>query len=143
MARKIKLIVGIVLMACLFLPLSTCSRAPLKFERIEGKQLQHVEYKNYVVTLGETRVVPYLFALPFVLPLILAVAGFFGVGASLWKELLNILSAIAVIGMVAFHWFVAKLALGGYFAGIAAIGVIVLSISGIRQWMAERRLRSG
>lgn len=137
MLRVVKLVISLLLMACLFLPLSTCSREPTKIEIVQGTATETLHYNNHVITAGETRIGSYLIAVPFVLPLLLAVLGLFR--REIWLEVLNILCAFSVVGVVIIHAFIAKLALGGYLAMGSALACLAGAVISIRQIVVARR----
>ena len=117
MLNKIKLICAVILMACLFLPLSTCTKQPHPQDPVQ----EVVVYERYVVMndhkTGNASVFErYGVALIFILPLLFSVAALFRTAGGIFYTWIDLCAAMAVIFVVVIHWMTGQLVFGGYLA---------------------------
>lgn len=122
MLKKIKAIAALLLIVCLFLPLSQCTQPPLPTD----KNQSDVIYDLYVVQRESDAQWKYFPAIPFVLPLLMVLFNFGVKHEKLRYELLDLILGMCAVGVVLLHVFVAKLVTGGYLA-MAAAGTYMLA----------------
>jgi hypothetical protein len=130
-----KILASFLLVVCLFLPMSKCSRDVLPVEQVEsGKAF----YEFYVVQDLED-IKSYLFAIPFVIPFIMVLLSLTGKGPMLVYEIFDVIYAILVLVELSLHAYFANLIWGGYIALIAAVVCLATSIYSSYLLLKEKR----
>lgn len=126
MLKKIKLIAALLLLVCLFLPLSTCSRQPLPVKNQPNPEPVVIE--RYVAGDSGSLWMDYVPVVVFVLPLLWVLLSFRQVLVHWALLLAELLNAVAVLAVVYLHDYTGRLVLGGYLAASASITLLLLVI---------------
>lgn len=145
MFKKVKLMCALVLMACLFLPLSTCTKLPHP-TAVE----QEVEVFERYVVMPEKGAQGYSIfhrfgpAIVFILPLLFSLAALFRAKASIFYALVDLSSALALLFVVAGHAVMGNLVLGGYLAASFGACYFILALMllfvDVRQRLREKEV---
>ncbi len=122
MFKKIKGVAALLLIICLFLPLSQCSQPPLP----TASNSTAIVYEYYAVQ--HNNIWGYFPAIPFVLPLLMVLFNVKAKREKLRYELIDVVLGVLVLTLVLLHAFVAKLIFGGYLALFAALGYLLASL---------------
>ena len=124
MLKKIKLVAALLLLVCLFMPLSTCSRQPLP--KRDQPMPEPVVMERYVAGSTGTLWMDYLPVAIFVLPLLWVLLSLRETLVSWGLLLAEMLNAVAVLAVVYLHDYTGRLALAGYLAALAGLVLLVL-----------------
>lgn len=127
MLKKIKLFFSLLLLACLFLPLSTCTIKP----NPQATDQTVKTYDRYAIMQGEDISFSQEYGAVFVLalPFVLSLAALFRSRVRWFYTLVEIVAALAVLGLVGIHAFTGtQLASGGYLALLSGISLFFINI---------------
>lgn len=131
MLNKIKLLASLLIIACLFLPLSTCTSKP----HAQAVDQTEKVFERYAVIVDDvdskqkTSIIQrYGAALLFCLPFIFALAAVFRAVDNMFYTLVEVVAGLAALFVVAVHGFTGELALGGYIALTGGLTYTLLAI---------------
>lgn len=124
MLKKLKGIAALLLLVCLFLPLSQCSRPPLPTTKDQTTTVIQL----YAVPQKVDSYWRFLPAVFFVFPLLMVLFNWRVKSEKLRYELIDVIFGLLVLSVILLHAFAAKLLAGGYLALIAAAAYLLASL---------------
>lgn len=142
MLNIIKTLVAVVLVVCLFLPLSSCQYQ--NHSRTDAEPEVQTEY-FYVVIDKEMNASPLRFipAAVFCLPFLLSLVALMRKKVTIKENLMGIISASFIASYIMAYHYLTALEVGGYLAITASLLYLLLSvigtIIGIRLYMESKR----
>lgn len=141
MLKKLKLIASLLLISCLFLPLSTCTTQP--HPQAADQTVEVTE--RYALILNDNGahantpfIQRYGAGLLFLLPFIFALAALFRAQDNLFYNLIEIIAGLAALFVVAVHNFTGELAIGGYLALLGGLSYTLMAGALFFQGLAHR-----
>lgn len=128
MFTKIKLLMAIVFIVCLFLPLSSC-----QYQVPDPKTKEMVDQTEFYYALPDKAENAGLWRIAivvvFVLPLLLSLAQVVGKTGHYGLDVIDILLAASLLAYINFYAYFTKLLAGGYLLYAAAIVYLLLSFT--------------
>ncbi|NRB42474.1 MAG: hypothetical protein HRU20_29060 [Pseudomonadales bacterium] len=120
MIKKIKMLAASLLLACLFLPLSTCTTQPHPQDKVQTAEV----FERYAVMTDKgsekfSMLQRYGAGLVFILPFLLSLAALFRNGDKIVYALFDMFLGLAVIFVITLHGMTGQLVLGGYIAAFS------------------------
>lgn len=131
MLNKLKLIATLLIVACLFTPLSSC-HYQVPDQSKQGEMVDKIEYfyalPDANSNFGVWRYLPVVaFSLPFVLALVTVLRK----KTSLAREVGGVVLSLAILAYLALHYSFNRLEMGGYVVVVATISYFILSVTAI------------
>lgn len=135
MLIKLKLLVSVVLLACVFLPMSTCT---YQVRDTATREMQEKVEHYYAIPperqqLGVGRYLPLLL---FVLPLVLVLVQW-RQQASVGSDLVLLALSLLLLAYMAFYFYFTRPAVGGYLTVAAAGSQLLLALSSLVQQIRQ------
>lgn len=138
MLNKLKLPVTLLLLACLFMPLSTCTaKVP---DPKTGERHESVQYYYAVPDIPEWGALRFMPALLFILPLLLVLQQLFDRNGRLAYDMAGVLLSVLILAYLAFYFYLTRPAPGGYLATASAMAYLALSITGLFQLTRHKKV---
>lgn len=131
MLNKLKLIASLLLVACLFSPLSSC-HYQVPDQQQQGEMIDKTAY-FYVLpdessNFGVWRFLP---VVVFILPLLLSLVAVVRKKSSAWQDGLGVVLSLAIVSYIGLHYSFNRLEVAAYIASLAALSYLIMSATGI------------
>lgn len=138
MLNTLKLIVSLLIVACLFLPLSSC-HYQVPDQQQQGEMIDKVEYfyalPNDKSNFGAWRFLPVVvFVLPFFLSLVTVVRR----KSSPWIDSFGVLLSMAILAYIGLHYSFNRLEFAGYLGAFAALAYLLMNAASLTLLIRQR-----